>query len=87
MSYLIEEELHENTSVISSLDPKQIEAISAAMIKAIKNGNKVIFFGNGGSASDAVHIAAEFSGRYLMGKTCHGRHCSFFLVINNGNRK
>lgn len=66
MSYLIEEELHENTSVISSLDPKQIEAISAAMIKAIKNGNKVIFFGNGGSASDAVHIAAEFSGRYLM---------------------
>ena len=66
MTYLIEDELRESSSVISAINPQQIEAISAAMIAAIKKGNKVIFFGNGGSASDAVHIAAEFSGRYLM---------------------
>ncbi len=32
---------------------------------AIKNGKKIILFGNGGSAADAQHIAAEFTGRYL----------------------
>jgi len=32
---------------------------------AIKKGNKIILFGNGGSAADAQHIAAELSGRFL----------------------
>lgn len=32
----------------------------------IKNGNKVLLFGNGGSAADAQHIAAEFTGRFLL---------------------
>ncbi len=32
---------------------------------AIINGKKIILFGNGGSAADAQHIAAEFTGRYL----------------------
>ncbi len=31
---------------------------------AFKNGNKVLFCGNGGSASDAQHLAAEFTGRF-----------------------
>lgn len=31
---------------------------------AFKNGNKVVFCGNGGSAADAQHLAAEFSGRF-----------------------
>jgi D-sedoheptulose 7-phosphate isomerase len=31
---------------------------------AFKNGNKVLFCGNGGSAADAQHLAAEFSGRF-----------------------
>ena len=31
---------------------------------ALKNGNKLLFCGNGGSAADAQHLAAEFSGRY-----------------------
>ncbi len=33
---------------------------------AFRNGNQVIFCGNGGSSADAQHIAAEFSGRYMM---------------------
>lgn len=31
---------------------------------AFKNGNKVLFCGNGGSAADAQHLAAEFTGRF-----------------------
>ena len=34
-------------------------------LKCIKGGGKIILFGNGGSASDAQHIAAEFVGRYV----------------------
>ncbi|MCX7880879.1 MAG: SIS domain-containing protein, partial [Ignavibacteria bacterium] len=32
--------------------------------KALKDGNKVLLFGNGGSAADAQHIAAEIVGRF-----------------------
>lgn len=35
------------------------------IINALKNNNKLILFGNGGSAADAQHIAAELVGRYL----------------------
>jgi D-sedoheptulose 7-phosphate isomerase len=35
------------------------------MIDALKNGNKILFFGNGGSAADAQHLAAELIGRFL----------------------
>lgn len=37
-----------------------------AMTKCLRSGNKVLFFGNGGSAADAQHLAAEFSGRFLL---------------------
>jgi D-sedoheptulose 7-phosphate isomerase len=36
-----------------------------ALVTAYRNGHKAIFFGNGGSAADAQHLAAEFVGRYL----------------------
>jgi D-sedoheptulose 7-phosphate isomerase len=36
-----------------------------ALIEAYLSGHKAIFFGNGGSAADAQHLAAEFLGRYL----------------------
>ena len=41
-----------------------IEATAQACISAFRSGNKVMLAGNGGSASDALHIAAEFVGRY-----------------------
>jgi len=41
-----------------------IESAAQAIIGAVRTGNKVLFFGNGGSASDAQHLAAEFVGRY-----------------------
>ncbi|HTJ28161.1 MAG TPA: D-sedoheptulose 7-phosphate isomerase [Candidatus Limnocylindria bacterium] len=44
---------------------EQVAAIVAAMVRAFRDGNKVLWFGNGGSAADAQHLAAEFSGRFL----------------------
>jgi D-sedoheptulose 7-phosphate isomerase len=40
--------------------------ISQVLIDAFRQGNKVLLFGNGGSAADAQHIAAEFVGRFLF---------------------
>ena len=39
-------------------------AIAAAMIGALRSGHKILLIGNGGSAADAQHIAAELVGRY-----------------------
>jgi D-sedoheptulose 7-phosphate isomerase len=41
-------------------------AAAEGLIKAYRNGRKALFFGNGGSAADAQHLAAEFLGRYLL---------------------
>lgn len=43
----------------------QVETIAQAIITAFRSGKKVLWFGNGGSAADAQHLAAEFSGRFL----------------------
>jgi D-sedoheptulose 7-phosphate isomerase len=40
--------------------------VSEMLIHALKQGNKVLIFGNGGSAADAQHIAAEFVGRFAF---------------------
>jgi D-sedoheptulose 7-phosphate isomerase len=40
--------------------------IARAMILALRAGNKIIFFGNGGSSQDAGHLAAELMGRFAF---------------------
>jgi len=45
--------------------PKLLEAINLVS-RAFEAGNKLLFFGNGGSAADAQHLAAEFVNRYIM---------------------
>jgi len=42
----------------------KIELSVNEIVKCIKKGNKIIIFGNGGSAADAQHIAAELIGRF-----------------------
>jgi len=42
----------------------RIAQVAALMVTAFREGRKVLLFGNGGSATDAAHIAAEFVGRY-----------------------
>lgn len=43
---------------------ERIDAIASAIIQALEAGNKVVTFGNGGSAADAQHFAAELIGHY-----------------------
>jgi len=43
----------------------QIAETAARMASALREGRKVLLFGNGGSAADAQHIAAEFVGRFI----------------------
>ena len=47
------------------LSEKIDEAINL-INSSLENGNKILIFGNGGSAADAQHMAAEFIGRYLI---------------------
>lgn len=42
-----------------------VVAAAEAMTKCLRSGNKILFFGNGGSAADAQHLAAELTGRFL----------------------
>lgn len=58
------------------------------MVTAFKNGNKVLFCGNGGSAADAQHLAAEFSGRFYTDRTAlpaEALHCntSYITAVAN----
>ena len=43
-----------------------VARVSDILIEALKKGNKPLLFGNGGSAADAQHIAAEFVGRFAF---------------------
>ncbi len=58
------------------------------IVSAFQNGNKVLFCGNGGSASDAQHLAAEFSGRFYKDRDAlpaEALHCntSYLTAVAN----
>jgi D-sedoheptulose 7-phosphate isomerase len=64
------ERIRESGKVIGSLAEsgeylKAVTDAAEAMTKCLRAGNKILFFGNGGSAADAQHLAAELSGRFL----------------------
>lgn len=42
----------------------QVADVATAMIASLRDGGKVLFFGNGGSSMDAGHLAAELAGRF-----------------------
>jgi len=68
MKSIIENEFAEHLNVaqkISSLT-SQVEDAAQLCIDSLKNGGKILIFGNGGSAADAQHIAAELVGRYKV---------------------
>lgn len=62
---------------------------AASVIEAcFRAGGKVWFCGNGGSAADAQHLAAEFSGKYLIDRDClpaEALHCntSYLTAVSN----
>jgi len=47
---------------------RSIAAASRVIARSLKSGHKLLLFGNGGSAADAQHIAAELVGRYLRNR-------------------
>lgn len=58
------------------------------IVTAFKSGNKVLFCGNGGSAADAQHLAAEFSGRFYTDRKAlpaEALHCNTSYITAVGN--
>ena len=67
---------------------QQIDYVVTLVTKAFSNGNKVLFCGNGGSAADAQHLAAEFSGRFYTDRDplpSEALHCnaSYLTAVAN----
>jgi len=83
----------------SSIDTKQsvlqneglLKTIAASVdviVNTFRNGNRVYFCGNGGSAADAQHLAAEFSGRFYTDRKAlpaEALHCntSYLTAVAN----
>lgn len=67
MKQYIQSEFQKHREVLeetaSMLEPV-IEQAGELIVNTLKAGNKILLFGNGGSAGDAQHIAAELTGRY-----------------------
>jgi D-sedoheptulose 7-phosphate isomerase len=65
-----------------------IENIVDVIVKCFKNGKRVYFCGNGGSAADAQHLAAEFSGRFYKDRRAlpaEALHCNTSYLTAVGN--
>jgi len=64
----IKSELIETAQLLQRVVDEHIPAIAEAgkiLVRALKNGNKILVFGNGGSAADAQHMVCELVGRFL----------------------
>src|SRR5690606_16367199 len=67
---------------------ERIEVVTQKIVAAFQAGNKVLFCGNGGSAADAQHLAAEFSGRFYSDRNplpSEALHCntSYLTAVAN----
>jgi D-sedoheptulose 7-phosphate isomerase len=67
---------------------QKIESVINVITAAFQKGNKVLFCGNGGSAADAQHLAAEFSGRFYLDRKAlpsEALHCnsSYLTAVAN----
>jgi len=63
---LFSEAMSRHLAVVQQLDEQRprMEEVAGRMTQALLKGNKILWCGNGGSASDAQHLAAELVGRY-----------------------
>ena len=68
INHMIEKTLDQSTKIIADLHDlsDEINKTANLIITAINKNRKIIIIGNGGSAADAQHIAAEFLGRYKL---------------------
>ena len=82
-SISVKKQLLENEKIISTV----ADCVNV-IVDAFNNGNKVLFCGNGGSASDAQHLAAEFSGRFYIDRDAlpaEALHCNTSYLTAVGN--
>lgn len=63
ISIATKQKLIEDRSLISS-----VAEVSRVIVNSLRQGGKILIFGNGGSAADAQHIAAEFVGRFAFNR-------------------
>lgn len=66
----------------------RIETVASVMVKALKDGKRILWCGNGGSAADAQHLAAELSGRFYYDRpplNSEAMHCntSYLTAVAN----
>jgi len=86
---IINESITVKTGLLRNNDLLQtIEKAVTAIVQAFRNGNHVYFCGNGGSAADAQHLAAEFSGRFYKDRDAlpaEALHCntSYLTAVAN----
>lgn len=65
-----------------------IQQVATVITDSLRNGHKVLFCGNGGSAADAQHLAAEFSGRFYKDREplyAEALHCNTSYMTAVGN--
>ncbi|HTI07066.1 MAG TPA: D-sedoheptulose 7-phosphate isomerase [Puia sp.] len=77
-----------NTVLQDSSLLKTVENIVQIIVAALKKGKHIYFCGNGGSAADAQHLAAEFSGRFYLDRDAlpaEALHCntSYLTAVAN----
>ena len=82
-SIAVKQQLLEDEKIVST-----ISNCVTVIVNAFKNGNKVLFCGNGGSAADAQHLAAEFTGRFYTDRDAlpaEALHCntSYLTAVAN----
>lgn len=82
-SIAVKQQIIQDNNMIANLI-----VVKDKMVHAFRNGNKVLFCGNGGSAADAQHLAAEFSGRFYTDRNplpSEALHCntSFLTAVAN----
>ena len=72
---LIKKNLNDIENNFKNLDDEYylelIQKAASLIVKSIKKKNKIIFCGNGGSASDGEHLCAELAGRYLKNRKAY----------------
>lgn len=80
-----------NTKLALLGDPdflNRIETVANVMVKALRDGKRILWCGNGGSAADAQHLAAELSGRFYYDRpplNSEAMHCntSYLTAVAN----
>jgi D-sedoheptulose 7-phosphate isomerase len=67
---------------------KTIQQVADVITNSLQQNHKILFCGNGGSAADAQHLAAEFSGRFYKDRTplyAEALHCNTSYITAVGN--